>query len=304
MAGIGVPRLGKTGTGMACPGTAGPGKARRGTAQQGWAGTPPVSLGEAEEWQGLARRGLARQGQAGLGCAWLGMHGQGKAGTHTGYETKVGLDSARKPGGNYTLKLHTGGKEKGMRIRIEMTGKSPLVMHNAQLSDPLNEWVKLMAPLNAKRKKTEEDHEQIGRLEYGGSLYVGADGRIVMPTDNLKRCFVQGAKLSKKGKAVERALLPTAMEFPVAYKGPQDAKALADDPNFRFRTSVRVGASRVQRTRPRFRDWQITSEWELQSDLLDLDDLKHIVGIAGSIEGLGDHRTLGSGRFEAKVSRA
>ena len=191
-----------------------------------------------------------------------------------------------------------------MQVNIELTGTTQLVMHNAQLADPLNEWSKRIATLSGKRKKTEEDHEAIAKLELGGSLYVDSHGTIVMPAANIKRTIQQGAKLRKLGKAVERALLPAAPEFPLVYKGPQDAKGLSEDLNFRFRTSVKVGQSRVQRTRPRFQQWAVRSTFELLTDLLDMDDLQAVCEMAGLVEGLGDHRTLGSGRFRAKVTKA
>lgn len=190
-----------------------------------------------------------------------------------------------------------------MRIQVEMTGTSQLVMHNAQLSDPLNKYAKEIAGLSKKKRKTEEDHLEIGRLEFIGGLYVG-DGGITMPTPNIKRCFTRAATLRREGKAVERALLPLAQEFLLIYKGPKAVDQLWADETFRFRTSVKVGQSRVQRTRPRFPPgWMIVSEWELLTDALDPDNFERIVEEAGLIEGLGDHRTLGSGRFDAKLRR-
>lgn len=189
-----------------------------------------------------------------------------------------------------------------MRIQIEMTGTSPLVMHNAQLSDPLNKWAKEIAALAKKKKKTEEDHLEIGKLEFLGGLYVGAGG-IVMPTPNIKRCLIKAAVIRRQGKAVERALLPVAQEFLLIYDGPKQPEKLWADEQYRFRASVKVGQSRVQRTRPRFPRWQLASEWELMTDAgLNLDEFERICTEAGLIEGLGDHRSLGSGRFDAAVA--
>lgn len=190
-----------------------------------------------------------------------------------------------------------------MRIQIELTGITPLVMHNVRLSDPLDDYAKEISKLSSKKKKTEEDHLAIGRLEFAGGLYVNA-GEIVMPCPNIKRCLNRAAVIRRLGKDVERALHPLAQEVPLIYGGPRSPEDLWNDVSYRFRTTVRVGASRVQRTRPRFPKWKVISDWELLTDIIDLDDLVGIGNDAGIIEGLGDHRSQGSGRFDAKITVA
>lgn len=107
--------------------------------------------------------------------------------------------------------------------------------------------------------------------------------------------------LRREGKLVERGLLTEVQVVPLDYTGPRDAEKLWANGGFRFSVPVRVQAQIVQRTRARFQTWAVTTEWELLEEVMDLAVLKRIVNEAGRIEGLGDHRSLGSGRFSGVV---
>jgi hypothetical protein len=190
-------------------------------------------------------------------------------------------------------------------VTIEMTGTSPLVLHNIRLSDPFDPMTKQIAELTKKRRKTEEDHHNIAKLEWFGGLYTDDTGTmpgLVVPCANLRKCLINTARTTKQGKQVERALAFTSMVVPLRYDGPTDLDALYALEAHCYRTAVRVSTSVVQRMRPRFPIWRLQAEAFLLEDLLDLDDVQRIVALAGLIEGIGDGRTLGFGRFEGKVS--
>lgn len=190
-----------------------------------------------------------------------------------------------------------------MRVTIEMVGSSPLLMHNVALSNPNNQFSRAISELTSKSDKTREDHLEIARLEFMGSLYIGAKGPMI-PAPNIQRCLVQTAKVRKEGKTVERALLPTAMEFPLQYDGPRTPDAMWADERFQYLAPVTVGRAKVQRMRPRFIEWMLISEWELLTDVLDFAKFQRIVNEAGRIEGLGDGRTKGFGRFDGIARKA
>jgi hypothetical protein len=178
-------------------------------------------------------------------------------------------------------------------------------MHNVALSDPNNKFARAIAELTSKSDKTREDHQEIARLEFVGSLYLGAKGPMI-PAPNMKKCLVQAAKVRKEGKTIERGLLPTAMEIPLMYDGPRTPEEMWSykDGFFQYLSPVSVGRAKVQRMRPRFVSWALVSEWELLTDVIDFAKLQRIAKEAGLIEGLGDGRTLGFGRFEAVAKKA
>lgn len=57
-------------------------------------------------------------------------------------------------------------------LSFQITGVSPLLMHNGRLADPLDPLVKDIKKLSCKRPKTEADLERITKLEFLGSLYL------------------------------------------------------------------------------------------------------------------------------------
>lgn len=190
-----------------------------------------------------------------------------------------------------------------MRVITRLVGTSPLLQHNIQLANPDNEWSRRISAITAKRKKTEEDRQAISRLEFQGSLYVDGES-VVVPTTNIRKCFQETAKVTKQGKQIVRAVNAVRLNVPLVYDGPQDVAKLVDDQAFYDTTMVGVGMKRVLRTRPIFRAWAVQAEWELVTEAMDFDDFVKIATLAGTIEGLGDNRTGGYGRFEAEVRAA
>lgn len=189
------------------------------------------------------------------------------------------------------------------KVAIALVGTSPMLMHNIQLADPDNDWAKQMAEITHKRTKTEEDRRAISKLEWYGSLYTapGFEGP-VLPTGNVRRCIINAAKVNRQGKQVERALHFSAMYVPLVYDGPRRLEDLWGLPQYQDRAAVAVSGSRTMRTRPLFASWQARLDAELIEDILDYDALVRIVDLAGRIEGIGDNRSNGYGRFFAEVS--
>jgi hypothetical protein len=190
-----------------------------------------------------------------------------------------------------------------MDIRLELTGTSPLLMHNISLADPDNPFVKEIGTYTAKRKKTEDDRRAIERLEWFGGLYLD-NGRVVMPTGNLRKSFIQAGKISKQGLQVTRALNFHDLHVPVAYDGPTDTEILFKDPAFSNRAAVGISGKRTMRVRPQFTAWAVIADAYLLEDVMDPDDLRRIAERAGLAEGLGDNRVNGYGRYSVKVVAA
>lgn len=184
------------------------------------------------------------------------------------------------------------------RVDLHIAGVAPLIMHNARLSDPLDKWAKLVSEVAKKRGKTEEDLEELSRREWYGGLYTNEDGAPILPAANLERMIRDGAAKSKQGKTVQAGCI-VPDDAPVLYTGPKKPDDMWASQNFFGRQSCKVGQQRVIRTRPYFREWECKFSVLVAEDVVNPDDLKKFVEVAGRLVGIGDWRPR-HGRFEVK----
>lgn len=192
-----------------------------------------------------------------------------------------------------------------MELRIELTGTSPLLMHNPRLADPMDPIAKEMKTLTSKRKKTEDDYEQLSKLEWHGGLYtMEKDSKtiVALQTSAIRKCFIEAGKINKLGKSVGRAISFYDLNTPLIYDGPTEIDELHKNGSFTSRLVAGVGKNRVIRTRPKFYPWKAVVDALFFPDAgLNLDEVVSIVEKAGIVEGLLDNRVNGYGRFAGKV---
>lgn len=174
-------------------------------------------------------------------------------------------------------------------------GIAGLLLHNARLSDPIGEHAKALRKVTSKRKKTDDDHEEIARIEYLGSFYPSATDDIILPGGNIERMILDAGKTLKLGTTVKKALIVPG-ESSIEYKGPRDPEKLWATGRFSLRSSVKVGTSRTMRTRPFFPEWQLTFTVVFDETVLDPAQVDDMVEIAGKFVGLADWRPK-YGRF-------
>src|SRR5436190_23567250 len=118
-----------------------------------------------------------------------------------------------------------------MKLTIEVTGTSPLLMHNPRMVDPQFAINREIKALTSKRKKTDDDLAQIERLEWIGGLYE-ENGVVVQPTSKVRKCLINTAKITKLGKSVERAISFSTLNVPLVYEGPKEIAKLEKDERF------------------------------------------------------------------------
>lgn len=191
-----------------------------------------------------------------------------------------------------------------MKYLIEITGTQPLLMHADTLADPLDPLTKQFKKISGKRSKTDEDHEAMAEAEFLASLYLDDNGAVCIPAANIKKCLIEGARVTKSGPKIERGLTLLGIDFVLDHNGGAKPGDLYQDPKFVDRRSVKVGTARTMRVRPRFNEWSMDVECDIDPAVCSEDDLKDIAANAGALVGLGDHRKIGGyGRFIAKVSK-
>ena len=154
-----------------------------------------------------------------------------------------------------------------------------------------------MKKISGKRSKTEADHEELARLEFQGSLYMGDDGP-VLPAHVLEAAIIAGAKKSKDGPRAKTGVF-VSNNARLEYDGPRDREGLWADDDFRLVAPVVISRSRIMRTRPLFKDWSAKVEIIFQPDICDKQDVVKWCEAAGYLVGLCDWRPR-YGRFEVQ----
>lgn len=180
-------------------------------------------------------------------------------------------------------------------LSFRIIGVSPLLMHNGQLADPTNRFSRLIGEVAGKRKKTDADHVEMGRREWYGSLYVGADGAPCIPAEMLEAAMVKGAMKEKRGPQAKAGMI-VEDNASLLYDGPRDQKALWEDERFRLRVGVKVGQAKVMRTRPRFDGWSAVVSTKFLPSMLNGREVRGFLVAAGQQIGIGDWRPR-FGRF-------
>lgn len=188
------------------------------------------------------------------------------------------------------------------KITITINGTSPLLMHSARLSNPLDPIAKAMKRVSSKRVKTDDDYLEMARLEHMGGLYFDDEIGPYVPADNIWRCLQDAAKKRKLGQQIKSGLIVTTDVNPLAYDGPRTIDGLWEDENFRHQASVKVQTSRVIRTRPIFQQWATEAEVIYDPTQLDHTQIEEVAELAGTLIGLGDWRPK-FGRFESSIEK-
>ncbi len=185
-------------------------------------------------------------------------------------------------------------------LHVRCVGRTALLMHATTGMDVTHPLVKEMRALTKKHasKKTEEDVIEIQRLEFALGIYHDGD-RPVISADMVLAAVRDGAKAMRLGKEVERSVFLAEEAVPLEYEGPKSVSALWKNKRFVDSRTVKVGAARVLRTRPKFEAWSLSFALEYDPDHLDRDALERAVVNAGSRVGLGDYRPR-YGRFDVE----
>jgi hypothetical protein len=180
-------------------------------------------------------------------------------------------------------------------VKFTIESISPMLMHSDRTANPLNPHTKALKAITGKRKKTDDDHYEIAKLEFIASCYFNSRWHI--PAANFEAMLLASAKHFKLGTTIKQALLvPDDAEFIFS-----DSKLKPED-LFRIdeyvdQRTVKVGTAKTIRTRPIFNSYKVKFTCWLDTDKMNLEQLQQIVENAGKYVGLGDYRPR-YGRFE------
>lgn len=187
-----------------------------------------------------------------------------------------------------------------VEARYRLTGTRPILMHNGQLADPANPFVKEIKKIP--RKKSDEDYETLKNLEWRASLYLDDTGNVVVPADNIWAMIVSGAKKFKEGPAAKAGVIDADPHWPLLIDGaksPTQYKKLEGNIRYYDYRGVKVQASRIMRSRPIFRNWAVEIKLLIDSEIINIGQVTQSLEIAGQRLGLGDYRPR-FGRFDVE----
>ena len=182
-------------------------------------------------------------------------------------------------------------------LQLKLTGASALLMHSDRLSNPLDPATKHHKSLTSKKKKTDEDHELIARSEWESSLYFSESTGPYLPTANIRSAIVEGGKLTRAGKTIQRGTLILSDKAPLHYKGPRTIDALWNAGTFYDCRSVVISGRRIMRYRPMFSEWSCEVDITFDPGLIDAAELLQCAVTAGTLIGIGDFRPNKGGQF-------
>lgn len=182
-------------------------------------------------------------------------------------------------------------------LKAKLVGIAPLMMHNERLANHSDQYTREIKKLTGQRKKTDETHEQIKRLEWRGSLY-DRDGRVVVPSDNILASVQNACKTLKRGKDFNAAVIAPVAFFPLIYPGPTVIDELYGDGATIYvdYRSVVIQGRRTMRCRPIFPEWALDITLNYDEEIFNEDDLRQCVEIAGERIGTCERRPR-CGRF-------
>lgn len=182
-------------------------------------------------------------------------------------------------------------------VRFTVQGLTPHIQHNGQLADPLNKFAKQLKVLTSKRKKTDEDYMEMSRVEFHGGIYTNNDGLVIIPSECIEAALVTAAKNKRLGTHFQRGVFvekDSILEFPDKGKTPTELFEMGS--TYVFIKGVRVGESKVMRTRPMFREWSTAFEVSYDPAMVNRQDVIDAVHYLGQYVGLSEWRPR-YGRF-------
>ncbi len=178
-----------------------------------------------------------------------------------------------------------------MKLTVHIKGIRPLILHNGQTSDPLNPFAKMIKKVAGKRNKTDDDYEEMGKIEFEASLYWSSDLGLYIPADNLQRMILDGAKKLKLGRQAGAAQVDHEFGVPLKTPDSDNLDKLKANTKLYFRKSVTVNGSKVVRTRAMIpTGWGLAFKIDLDTSTLEKDQFADIMGVCSTRVGLGDWR--------------
>lgn len=185
------------------------------------------------------------------------------------------------------------------KLRLKVTGTTPLMLNNPQTVNPFNEYSKLLKPLTSKRTKTEDDLMEISRIKFISCLYV-SNGAYVIPSSHFENSVINASKERKLGKKFERSFhvfSDCILDFKDKDKTPEELYDIGTYVDIR---AVGIKNVKITTTRAIIPDWSTVVECYYDETQIDEKEVIESFEIAGMRYGVGTYRRM-YGHFKVKT---
>lgn len=176
-----------------------------------------------------------------------------------------------------------------MQIDIEITGTTPLLMNKFTDEAAMAATNGTRGALSGSRGAPKEQAQR--------RLYIGLDGKIMIPQPNLLRCIIDGGVFFRAGRSKvttqKSSLIPACVSVQGTELPLRHSEWRVDE------RAVRIPATggRILCYRPIFDEWTVSFTVDLDANEMDAKFLREIVDKAGKAIGLGDFRPACKGPY-------
>ena len=187
-----------------------------------------------------------------------------------------------------------------MEYEVKIRGIRPIIQHNGAAGLDTRSPANIEKAEIARKRgsnRTITDDERLRELECQISLYLDASGAPTIPEAAIRACIETGARKLKQGPQVREGLIVTEI---VSFDYDRERYGVTTDElgkTAQFTVPVKVGQSRIERTRAKFDEWSLTFRVDTDEELVDQSQLASWLDIAGRRIGLGDWRPEKSGTY-------
>ncbi len=190
------------------------------------------------------------------------------------------------------------------KYSIHLKSLSPIIMNCDRLANPLDPQTKRLKELTCLKKKQDEHHLAMSKIEWGARMYYDDEIGVYISSKMIGGCWRASARKEKKGllmKAVIVDCMPGTPIIDYIGKSQEELWSIVNKKGehvHAFIESVNVQRAKTMRTRPIFHNWQIKFDILLNVELLSERELEIIIRRAGFDFGMGDCRPeLATGIF-------
>lgn len=178
-----------------------------------------------------------------------------------------------------------------MKIKIHIEGITPLICN--RFTDEA-----AMASSSGVRGSGAAQDRGTPQEIAKSKLYIGLDGKPMIPQPNLLRCLVEGGRFHKAGRAQITTNKSSLLYACVDIEGAEVKLHVKQDWKVDTR-AVRIPATggRILAHRPMFDDWALEFLLALDTDIIGAQTFRNIVDDAGRRIGLGDFRPATKGPY-------